>query len=250
MKLAAIYNVWDGCELLVGSMRSIAKDVDLFIIVHQDISNFGEQYNPLLELPVADMDAEFNIIWIQYHPAFTGMLDEKQKRNAGINVAKGHDCTHFIMMDCDEYYLPGEFASAKMMYLESEVDGSVCGLYTYFKSPELRQQNIDNYYVPFIHRLHQSTFTGASNYPYYVDPTRRVNCRDVVMLPYNMQHYSWVRNDIKRKARNSSAKANIERSSLMSDWETAVEGSIVNGGNLLVKVPDHFGISKMLSTLV
>ncbi len=47
MKLAAIYNVWDGVELLKHSIASIKQDVDLIIIVYQDISNFGEEFNPL-----------------------------------------------------------------------------------------------------------------------------------------------------------------------------------------------------------
>ena len=39
-----------------------------------------------------------------------------------------------------------------------------------------------------------------------------------------MHHYSWVRNDIMRKVNNSTARDNILRSSLLSDYESAKEG--------------------------
>ena len=249
VKLAAIYNMFDGEELLIGSMRCLKDSVDLFIIVHQNISNFGEQYDPLKYLPVAEMDAEFPIRWVYYEPGITGMMDEKMKRNYGINVAKHFGCTHFILMDCDEYYMPGDFEKGKQLFLASGKDGSVVSLFTYFKSAELRQEILDSYYVPFIHELKPYTVTGNTTYPMYVDPTRRVNSEYAWQLPVIMHHYSWVRRDIHRKARNSSAKKNIEKSSLMQDWETAVEGSIVNGGNKLIKVPDYFGVNQMIRTL-
>lgn len=246
-RTAAIYNVFDAEELLIGSMRSIKSGIDLFIVIYQDVSNFGELYNPLANLPVEEMDKEFNITWIKFEPLIEGMKDETRKRNMGINVARNFGCTHFILMDCDEYYLPGDFEKGKKIFLESEYHGSVVSLYTYFKSAELRQENIDSYFVPFIHRLDEHTVTGSAVYPFYVDPTRRINTQSVMTLPIDMHHYSWVRKDIHRKARNSSARKNIEKSSLMSDWETAVEGSVVNGGNKLIKVKDYFGIDRMIS---
>jgi len=42
MKLAAIYNVWDGLELLPHSLRSIRSQVDCIIVVWQGRSNWGE----------------------------------------------------------------------------------------------------------------------------------------------------------------------------------------------------------------
>lgn len=250
MKLASIINLWDGEELLVGSMRSVKDGIDLFIIVYQEISNFGELYNPLLNLPVEEMDKEFQIVWLKYDPLVVhGMQNEIRKRNMGINVARNLGCTHFLHMDCDEYYLPGEFVWAKNYFIKMGALGSVVDLYTYFKSAELRQENPDSYFVPFIHAIADNTIAGAPNYPFYVDPTRKINCPNVIQIPITMQHYSWVRRDIERKARNSSARKNIEKSSLMSDWKTAQEGSVVNGGNKLRKVEDYFGINEMIVTL-
>lgn len=248
VKLAAIYNLFDAEELLIGSMRSIKDSVDLFIIVWQDVSNFGEQRNPLKNLPMDKMDAEFKILFIKYEPANMGMLDERLKRNMGINVAREHGCTHFISIDCDEYYLPGDFEKGKKLFLESGCEGSVVTLYSYFGDATLRQENRDSYYVPFIHKLDEHTITGAPVYPYYVDPTRKINCASVKLLLIDMHHYTWVRKDIELKARNSSAKRNIERAGVLKDYYTAKEGAVVNGGNRLIKVPDYFGITEMIDT--
>lgn len=246
LKLAAIYNVWDGIELLIGSMRSVKDSVDLFIIVYQDISNFGEEFNPLVNLPIDQMDAEFKIIWIKYEPAGIGMSDERLKRGFGLNCAREHGCTHFIMMDCDEYYMPGDFQRAKDMFFALQLDGSVLELYTYFGEATLRQESRDSYFVPFIHELKKDTTNHVNQYPFFVDPTRRINAVNVKLLPFTMHHYSWVRKDIERKARNSSAKQNIIRAGLLKDYYTAKEGAIVNGGNKLIKVPDYFGITEMI----
>jgi len=64
MKLAAIYNLWDGEELLLGSMKCLKDHVDLFIIVWQEVSNFGEPHNPLDNLNFAG----FPIALVKYNP--------------------------------------------------------------------------------------------------------------------------------------------------------------------------------------
>jgi hypothetical protein len=248
MKTAAIYNVWDGVELLEGSMKTLGSSIDLFIIVHQDISNFGEKYNPLEELDIKRLENEYDIVWIKYIPKGLGMKDERDKRNLGISIAKQHGCTHFIAMDCDEYYT--DFKKGKQLFVESGHDGSVVKLITYFKSPQLRYDGLDNYYVPFIHRLHKHTMTGAPRYPYYVDPTRRINASYVLEIPIVMHHYSWIRKDIFRKVRNSSARENIKKSTLLEDYENAHEGMMVEGKRLLVSAEDIFGINKTMAIFV
>lgn len=214
MKLAAIYNVWDNVEMLKGSMECMKNDVQLFIIVYQTVSNFGEEYNPL-----NDMDLNgFNHILVEYKPEHqAGQTNETAKRNLGLETAKSCECTHFLLVDCDEYY--EDFSSAKKEYENLETDGSVCPILTYFKSPTWRFENLDNYYVPFIHKLFPYTIIGYNrNYPYYVDRTRMVDYNNVGMVNQPMHHFSWVRKDIEKKARNSSAKYNIERSDLLKDY--------------------------------
>ncbi len=213
LKLAAIYNVWDGIEHLKGSMNCLKNDVDLFIIVYQDISNFGEEYNPL-----PDMDLEgFNHILVRYTPRkIAGQYNETLKRNMGLEMAKINNCSHFLNMDTDEYYK--DFKSCKQKYIESGYKGSACKIYTYFKLPTLRFETEDGYYVPFIHELLPNTICGSFDYPFYVDSTRKINCVNVILLDIHMHHFSWVRKDIEQKCRNSSAKINIERGSMLQDY--------------------------------
>jgi hypothetical protein len=223
MKLAAIYNVWDGVELLRGSMLCLRNKVDVFIIVYQTVSNFGEAYDPSPDMDFTGFD---NIIGKLYTPEVGfGHKNEINKRNLGIILAREQGCTHFLHLDCDEYYF--DFTQAKREYIIAQANGatgSVCKLFTYFKRPTLRFATEDGYYVPFIHQLHPDTSAGRCPYPFHVDPTRRINQTNIALLNTRMHHYSWVRNDIGRKCRNSSARRNIERGTILADYNNPSVG--------------------------
>ena len=244
MKLAAIYNVWDGVELLRGSMNCLKDHVDLFIILYQDVSNFGEQYDPLPEMDLSG----FKKIIYKYTPKRNaGQPNEIEKRNIGINIAKQYGCSHIIQMDADEYY--ADFGSAKQQYINSGRSGSVCKMYAYFKRPTWRMENPDNTYVPFIHKLNPDTTTGYFRaYPFYVDRTRQINQSDIGEIDTIMHHFSWVRNNIERKAGNSSAKSNIERSHFLEDYHSHELDNNPNGFYVrdfrqkIVVVENVFGI--------
>lgn len=242
IRLGAIINVWDGVELLRGSMTCMKGHVDHYIIVYQPRSNFGEEYNPLADIQAAIEGFE-NVHLIQYVPVMykrehTGMRNEKAKRNLGIETARRLNCSHFLHIDVDEYY--EDFGAAKQAYIDSNHHGSVCKMWTYFKKPTWRLENPENYYVPFIHRLTQNTFVGPQ-YPFYVDRTRRVNQNDVVLLEgVMMHHFSWVRKDIARKCRNSSAK---NLSQHLGEYEAAQVGKrLAMYDQRLIEVPNIFNI--------
>lgn len=240
-KLAAIYNVWDGVELLRGSMMRMKDDVDIFIIVYQDVSNYGEEYDPSSEFSFSGFPCAFH----KYTPfEENGFRNEINKRNIGLSIARELNCTHFLHIDCDEYY--EDFGAAKAEYFEKNPEGgSVCKMFTYFKSPTLRFEHEDNYHVPFIHKLNPQTVAGHCAYPFYVDPTRRINDNNVIELDVRMHHFSYVRKDIERKVRNSSAKRNIERSQLLQDYHSdqVKAGFYVKDFNQkLIEVPDQFNI--------
>lgn len=240
MKLACIINVWDGTEILKYSMKSVKDRVDIFIIVFQNISNFGE-YSP----PLSEMELEgYKYRLIYYSPKeWVGFKNEREKRNLGLMKARELECTHFFFLDVDECYL--NFSRAVNEYIESGADGSVCNMYTYFKEPTLRFENFDNYYVPFIHKLHPNTLAGAPVYPYYVDPTRKVSSSNVVLISEPMHHFSYVRKDIDKKVRNSSAKSNIEKSNLLRDYYDPSVGPgffVKDFNQKLIEVPNHFKI--------
>jgi hypothetical protein len=199
MKLAAIYNTWDGDEILPYSIAQIQPHVDVIVIIYQNVSNFGESYRPTLP--------ERGTINVQYHPDLTksGTFNETRKRNLGLEVARAEQCTHFISMDCDELY--DGLVFKKHRDIVEQYDGSACRMLTYYKHPNIRLSPLEDYYVPFISRIYPTTRLGSAGYPVLADPTRTVSTSKnfyIIDEPI-MHHFSWVRADIARKLRNSSA---------------------------------------------
>lgn len=249
MKLGAIYNVWDGCELLKGSMACMQKEVDCYAIVYQDVSNFGEAYDPYEEIMEA-IPIGKTVKLIKFTPTiWTGFGNEIQKRNIGIDVLREMECTHFLHVDVDEYYEC--FSATVFEYMKEGLPGSVCPIYTYFRKPTWRLENLDGYFVPFIHELRPDTIAGGSGrYPFYCDPTRVINQNQVAKLESPMHHFSWVRKDIERKARNSSAGQHGNKlQGLLLDYHSAEllnspEGYVIKdmGGQKIKVVPNLFGI--------
>ena len=206
MKLAAIYNVWDGEELFEQSLNSIKDHVDDVIIVWQEQSNFGEYYDPLYAIAGKGH-------LHKYTPDLTesGQQNEINKRMIGIRLAAQRGNTHFLHIDCDEIYDPKQFAQAKEK--AKNYDVTACRLYTYYKEPCYRLTPIEDYWVPFICKIKKGM--GIGNFFKYCDPTRGVSSgydstyafeQDELM----MHHYSYIRNDIGRKLRNSSARGNFK----------------------------------------
>jgi len=241
-KIAAIWNCWDGIELLRGSVDCLAPHVDKLIFVWQEQSNWGEKYNPFIEI-IEALEGLPEIHMIKYNPEITkdrrnGMVNEARKRNLGIQKAIELDCTHFVSLDVDEYH--PEFQQAKETFFASGKDGSVMKMWTYFKSPNLRLERPESYYVPFLHKLNQNTLSGNFPYPYRVDPTRAINTKAVIELPYFMHHYSWVRKDIGLKARNSSAR-HLEQH--LEDYRNAEAGMYIGAyAQKLIEVPNDLQI--------
>jgi hypothetical protein len=243
MKLAAIYNVWDGEELLIESIKTIYDHVDMVIIIYQTISNYDEVHDPTIVLQTL-LGAD-KVKFMKYDPIVEmgGPMNERAKRNFGIEFARDNKCTHFFSIDCDEFY--ENFEEAKRLYIESGKKGSVCKLQTYFKKPTFRFDIPEDYYVPFIHELNADTKTGSSSYPFWVDPTRAINQNDLVVLPIFMHHFSWVRKDIERKARNSSVAAMIKNSTIFNDYNSPKLGEgyfLANWNRKIVVVDDIFGL--------
>lgn len=217
MRLAAVYNVFDGEELLEGSIRQIRPLVDVVIIVYQLTSNFGEEYHKLYitlrELELAGLVDHFELY--QPTPVSSGHYKaarlEAAKRNKGINMAKDYGCTHYLCMDCDEYYVQEEFSWAKTMISRHGYQHTFASMATYFKYPSWLLYPHELYQVPFIQELdhNETRHVGWDNTLLATDPTRTpVNLKSFNKFDREsllMHHFSWVRRDIGRKLRNSSA---------------------------------------------
>lgn len=241
-KIIAIYNSFDGEELLEGSIECIREHVDFILVVAQKVSNYGEKYDGGYNL--ANSLNTVDLV-IEYNPnlKLNGATNETIKRNIGIEYAKQNGFGYFILMDNDEYYQ--DFGRMKKDFLNSGADGSVCRLWTFYKEPTLRLEEQENYFVPFIHKLHLKTKTGNNIYPKYVDPTRRINTTNVIVMQDPMFHYSYVRKSIIRKLSNSSASPNISKKikTILDDYNNACEGYFVKDfQQKLISVPNIFNI--------
>lgn len=243
MKLAAIYNVWDSEELLDKSIAQIYDHVDRVILVWQTHSNFGE-FNPDVATTVQVLATKYpKVSYIFYQPniALGGTENEKNKRRIGLEAAK--DCTHFLFMDCDEFYDSNEFAQAKQEFIDKGLDTSYVGLHTYFMRPTYRLTPDEAYYVPFI--CTTDVLKVGGKFPAYVDPTRGVSpagkCEE---LSIKMHHMSYVRKDIGRKLRNSSASVNWDAKAKeieICNWQLGQPIPMFEQ-HKIKKVPNQFGI--------
>ena len=229
MKLCAIYNIWDGEEIFEHSFENMKPLVDGVIIVWSRLSNNCQN--------VGGFDpTKYDAIAVNHEPSIakSKQSNERDKRNAGLREAKRQGFTHFLMMDVDEFYDPNEFIQAKQRFKNDDLQGLVCRVKIYFKTPELTIGYDPATFVPFIHKLTPSLHYALNKrYPFAydqngprIDPTRQLNInREVEWSDITMHHYSHVRNDIRVKIENSSA--NLGRSSLLEDWLNAKEGYLV-----------------------
>ncbi len=210
MKLALIYNVWcDAIELLEGSIKQIESECDYIIINWQAVSNCGEGSEDISEqIERLNTNPKYILSEFTPTPSIAPGFNERRKRQQGVNLARKTGATHYLHIDCDEYYNTWQFIKAKQAIIDGCFDSSACKLFTYFKEPTWQLTPIEPYYVPFIHSIN---LISTNDYPVYCDPTRRAkgkHFKEFTQDELMMHHYSWVRNDIGLKLRNSSASVN------------------------------------------
>lgn len=251
MKLCAIFICWADWDLLEHSIENIKPLVDGVIVIAPSKSNYGEISHPPSNWFVANSKS------FQFHVSSSfgtsATISETQHRNNGLFYARESGFTHFIMMDSDEFYDPIEFRKAKD-YLNSKpnLNGLVCKSQVYVKSPTLTI-GLDTTLVPFIHKITPGLKHEFNRqYPFAwegknirIDPTRSLNINSgVEMIDVTMHHYSWVRSDIGRKIRNSTARANLERMDLAKKFFHLKEGDIFDlyPGKPLIRVSNKFGL--------
>lgn len=228
MKICAIYNVWDDFDLLEHSIKNIKPLVDQVLIIASEYSNSGE----FSQIP----DWVYKNHWIVNYDVDRRVKpqeNERKKRNLGLSIARLEGFTHFLNMDADEFYEPEPFLKEKQKFIDNpDLVGLVCGLKCYFKSPTLCVS--DKTLVPFIHKITPDLkFEWNTKYPFAfdsnrelrIDPTRQLNIIEgVEWSEIIMHHFSWIRSDVKKKIRNSTARENIENSTISNDYVMAKDG--------------------------
>lgn len=247
MKLAAIYTIWDDWDMLELSVKNIKPLVDEVIVICSSKSNYGE----VSTLPLNPIEGPTYYVW-EPMQGVSVIQNETAKRNFGLIKARNKGCTHFLMMDADEFYEHEPFLKEKERFLNPNLKGLVCSSQVYFKSPSLTI-GLDTTLVTFIHRLDDNMrFEMNRNYPFAwdkerhirIDPTRQLNITSgVEWSEIVMHHYSWIRKDFEKKIRNSTARGNIERSSIRQDLALAKEGYFCKFyGKTLIRASVNFNI--------
>lgn len=252
MKLAAIINAWADCnDLLYRCVESARLWADEIIVVWSSMSNYGEMTT---ELPRCKGPYTIRI----FIPDLTldPRTNETNKRNIGLQAARVLESTHFVTMDADEFYDPIIVNSLKSSFSISYPSGNINGLVvpceTLFRHPWLTIGR-DTTLVPFIHKLNPDTRHEFNRkYPFAwidgkirIDPTRSLNYNEGIIYTeaITMIHASWIRKDYSIKIRNSTARGNIERSTILHDLATAKEGAYCQFyGKTLVRTEVDFGI--------
>lgn len=250
MKLCAIFLCWADWDWLDHSVKNIEPVVDGVIVIAPTKSNYGEH----CEVPERWYKANTDKLALHFSPTNLNHPShaETEHRNAGLFFARESGFTHFIMMDADEFYDPDEFNQAKReFYGNPNLAGLVCPTKVYFGSPTLTI-GYDKTLVPFIHKITPGLKHEFNrSYPFAwegksirIDPTRSLNINSgVKMSGATMHHYSWVRKDYAKKIRNSTARANLQKSTIVQDLVHAAPGYFCQFYQRpLVRVPNRFGI--------
>jgi hypothetical protein len=214
MKIGCSWNVFDGEELLEGSIKQIRSEVDYVSVVYQTISNFGNPCDPNL-VPLLNRLKDEGLIdeLYEYKPKLDkgGHYNEITKRNIGLSLSMGVKCTHHMSLDSDEYYKLEEFKYLKNKMIEGNYDSSYCQMRTYFKEPTFEIRPMNTYYVSLIFKIKEnSSYILGLSSPVLVDPTRRMEHGKPLILERDeieMYHMSYVRKNIHSKLINSSSNS-------------------------------------------
>lgn len=222
MILGASWNVFDGEELLAGSIAHIRNEVDKVIVVYQTMSHYGLEASPYLLQSLQDYKSMKLIDeLVEFNP---GVVNEKShnkrhaleanKRNLGNITARKLGCTHHVSLDTDEYYRYTEFEAAKRVVEEGNHDASAVYITTYHRNPTHRLEGLARFYVPFIHKVGIGIrYQTHTPFFVYADPTRGVTGVDnPILIDSNiitMHHFTLTRNFLWRKFVNHNAKVNF-----------------------------------------
>ena len=222
MKLAAIYSVFNGLELLAGSIKQIINHVDHIVICYQTTSNRGAKNPKLLEELTAIMQ-EFTpktritlLNWEPRNPDVYTKQNEVEKHNHALEYIKKTDATHYIFAATDHYYKTDQFEAAKNTIIAKDIDSSATRLHSYYKDPRFKLDYLEGYYCTFINKLYPSShalpYQSANLYPVRVDPacafTPTLNFHEFLENEIVMHHYTMIRNDIENKFNNAAASVN------------------------------------------
>lgn len=217
-KLGLSYVIFeDTIDHLEWSIKTIRHLTDYISCVYQKTSyqgntqttDYSSYLNELLSKNYID-----NIIYTEPDSSLSPRKNELKNRNLGLQDAKEKDCTHFLTIDGDEYYIPEEFEKIKNKMIHEEYESSACQMITYYKYLNLILDPPEEYYCPFIYKIKPNLFFNDSTFfPVGVDSNRIYHSDNFLLLKRDdlqMHHMSSVRKDLSIKLRNHSCRGQFD----------------------------------------
>ena len=207
------YNVFNGEEHLLHSIRTIRPNVDYVNIVVQFTSNVGISSAPELDTVLHQLIDERLVDEISFYKpdlSISPIYNELEKRSIGLKMAKRAGVSHFMTMDCDEYYDLNEFKLAKSFIEAENIEACAVPSYLHIKRPIWRSRLPDVTCCAFLSKVSKDIeLTFDTPYPALVDPTRRLMAAGCRFYMFNeteiaMRHMNLVRKDFSGKLANSS----------------------------------------------
>lgn len=257
-KLSLTINAFDASELLEALITEIRDQVDYIAAFYQKLSYWKnpmdiKDMEELLRLQKLGLIDEL----IEFKPDFNKASREQEtdKRNMGIRMMKEKGYSHILNIDADEFYDKDQFREAIRQINANGWPITYWSYVNYFK-------DFEHYLVypfrPFVPGIHSTyfTYTFNSSAPGPTDPTRRIfNPMNLgtYLFPddvIRMGHCAWVRQNIRKKLENWSAKDHFDKSLIekaVQRYETWQEGQ---DAIMLFNVPNNSVMVRKLETKI
>lgn len=210
-KLAACYTIFNGEELLEKSMQQIDSAVDFFVLCYQKMSNKGEKREEI-EAFMQRFKGNPRIVLVNFEPNLSDSTkeNERKKHQIMLEYARYNGATHVLLSAVDHFYDLNQFKCAKAVAIFADIDVTFTKMFTYYKHPTWQLTPMEEYYMPFIIKMHKDTkITSFGKYPVLVDPSVKVNTISSYRIfgvdECVMHHYSMIRKDIRNKFKNAAA---------------------------------------------
>ena len=195
------------------------------------------------------------VMMIETDPKKFSRMQETDKRNKLIDDLEANGCTHQLVIDSDEYYTHNAFQRARDYVYDNDIEISYCRYLNYFGSG--RKDDYQTYlvypfhdgnYVPFIAKIKYRFDWQCKDFTKPSDPTRRyvrpktykkdkngnyvykdkektkpiidqylVDYYEFPWKDLKMHHFSWIRNNIRKKMKDWSSRV------YFNDWYELVD---------------------------
>lgn len=169
IRLGAMYNCFEGSELLRYSIRQIRPHVDFILLMYQKFSWYG---HPVLGKDLNEIESLLkeklvDQIFCFYPEVFaiestSARTIEAQKRNVGRSLLYSFGMTHMVDLDTDEFYKKDEFEYAKAQIELKKLEYSAVNYINYYKCPTFQVVSSSAQRVPFICKIDPNKTMGET----------------------------------------------------------------------------------------